>query len=110
MRAGLGLPQLELGAAADDLAAELDEVLDDLEQGQHLRPAADDRQHDDAERRLQLRVLVEVVEHDLRHFAALQLDDDPHAVAVGLVAQIRDAFDRLFADELRDVLDAAASC
>jgi hypothetical protein len=32
MCARLGLAQLELGAAADDLAAELDEVLDQLEQ------------------------------------------------------------------------------
>ena len=105
VRARLGLAQLELGAAADDLAAELDEVLDDLDERQHLRPAADDRQHDDAERRLQLRVLVEVVQHDLRHFAALQLDDDAHAVAVGLVAQIGDAFDRLLAHQLGDLLE-----
>ena len=40
-------------------------LLDELEQVQHARPAADDGQHDDAERRLQLRVLVEVVEDDL---------------------------------------------
>ena len=66
VRARFGLAQLELGAAPDDFAAELDEVLDDLEQAQHPRTAADDREHDDAERRLQLRVLVEVVEHDLR--------------------------------------------
>ena len=52
--ARLGLAQLELGAAADDLAAELDEALDQLEQVQHLRPAADDGEHDDAEARLQL--------------------------------------------------------
>src|SRR6185295_14771808 len=47
----LGLPQLELGAAAHDLAAELDEAFDQLEEGQYLRTAADDRQHDDAEAR-----------------------------------------------------------
>ena len=47
--ARLGLPQLEFGPAADDLAAELDEALDQLEQRQHLRPAADDGEHDDAE-------------------------------------------------------------
>ena len=110
VRAGLGLAQLELGAAPHDFAAELDEVLDDVEQRQHLRPAAGDRQHDDAERRLQLRVLVEVVEDDLRHLAALQLDDDAHAVAVGLVAQIGDAFDGLLAHQLGDLLDAAAPC
>src|SRR5262249_30231837 len=105
--ARLGLPELELGPPADDLAAELDEVLDDLEEAQDLRPAAGDRQHDDPERRLELGVLVEIVEHDFRHFAALQLDHDPHAVAVRLVAQVRDALDRLVAVQLRDVLDQA---
>ena len=49
VRAGLGLAQLELGAPPDDLAAELDELLDELEQVQHARPPADDREHDDAE-------------------------------------------------------------
>ena len=101
----LGLAQLELGAAAHDLAAEVDEALDHLEERHHLRAAADDGEHDDAEAELQRRVLVEVVEDDLRHFAALQLDDDPHAVAIGLVAQIGNAFDRLLADEVGDPLD-----
>ena len=102
---GFGLAQLEFGAPAHDLAAELEEVLDDVNERQHARPAADDRQHDDAERGLQLRVLVEVIENDLRHFAALELDDDAHAVAVGLVTQIGDAVDHLLADELGDVLE-----
>ena len=56
-------------------------------------------------RRLQLRVLVEIVEHDLRHLAAAQLDDDAHAVAVGLVAKIGDALDGLLAHELGDLLE-----
>ena len=79
-------------------------------QRQHARPAADDRQHDDAERRLQLRVLVEVVEDHLGLLAALQLDDDPHAVAVRLVAQIGDALDRLLAHAAPRCSRAAASC
>src|SRR5262249_13907168 len=54
----LGFLQFELGAPADDLAAELDEALDELQEVQHLRAAADDREHDDAEARLQRRVLV----------------------------------------------------
>ena len=62
----LGLAQLELRAAHDDLAAEVDEAVDELREIQHLRPPADDGEHDDAEALLQLRVLVEVVENDLR--------------------------------------------
>ena len=39
--------------------------------------------------------------------AALQLDDDAHAGLVGLVAQVGDAFELLFADELADARSAA---
>ena len=86
--AGFGLAQLELGSPPNHLAPEVDEALDQFEQVQHLRPAADDGEHDDAEGRLQRRVLVQVVEHHVGNLAALQLDDDPHAVAVGLVAKV----------------------
>ena len=50
-------------------------------------------------------MLVEVVEYDLRHLAALQLDDDPHSVAIGFVPQIGNAFDGLFAHEIGDSFD-----
>ena len=79
--------------------------LDQLEKVHDLRPPADDGEHDDAEAHLQLRVLIEIVEDHLRHFAALQLDHHPHAVAVRLVAQIGDAFDHLVAHQIGDPLD-----
>ena len=81
-----------------------------LEQVEHARAAADDGERDDAEGLLQLRVLVEVVEDDLADLAALQLDDDAHAVAIGLVAEVGDALDGLVADQVGDALDAAAPC
>src|SRR5205814_10403490 len=84
----LRLAQLEFGSPADDLAAELNEALDELQEVHHLRPPADDGEHDDAETGLQRRVFVEIVENHLWHFAALQFDDDPHAVAIRLVAKI----------------------
>ena len=105
VRARFGLAQLELDAPAHDLAPELDEVLDDLEQVQHPRPAAHDGQQRDAVAHLQLRVLVEVVQDDVRQLAALELDHDPHAVAVGLVAKVRDALELLVADQLGDLAD-----
>ena len=64
-----------------------------VDQAQLARLPVDDGQHDDAEADLQLRVLVEVVEHDLGLLAALQLEHDAHAVAVALVADVGDAFD-----------------
>ena len=107
VRTRLRLAQLELDAAAHDLAAELDELLDELEQVQHARPSADDREHDDAEARLQGGVLVQVVQHHLRHLAALHLDHDAHAVAIRLVAQVGDALDDLVAHQVGDLLDQA---
>ena len=41
------------------------------------------------------RVLEEVVEHLARRGVALALDDQAHAVAVGLVAEVGDALDLL---------------
>ena len=73
------------------------------------RPA-DDGQHDDAEAALQLRVLVEIVQDDVADLAALQVDDDAHAVAIGFVADVGDAFDRLLAHQFGDVLDQPCSC
>ncbi len=55
-------------------------------------------------RRLQLRVLEQVVQHDVGHFAALQLDDDADTVAIGFVANVRDAFDHLVAHQFRELL------
>ena len=106
--ARFGLAELELRSSTNDLAAELDEVVEDLEERQHLRPAADDRQHDDAERRLQLRVLVEIVEDDLADLAALQVDDDAKAVAIGFVADVGDALEHFLAHQFGDALDQPA--
>ena len=39
------------------------------------------------------------------HGVALEFDDDTHAVAVGFIAQITDAFELLLVDEFGDALD-----
>ena len=82
------LVELELRAPHDDLVAVRDVVLEhflerhDLRHQPPRRRVGHEREHDDAERRLHLRVLVELVEHDARNRVALQLDHDAHAVAV----------------------------
>ena len=73
-----------------------------------LRHAVDERDRVHAERRLHRRVLVELVEHDLRERVALELDHEAHAVAVGLVAQVGDLGDLLVVDEVGDLLDQPA--
>ncbi len=70
-----------------------------------LRLAVEHGQEDHGEALLHLRVLVELVEHDLRLRAALELDDDAHAVAIALVAHVADFVDDLFGDQLGDALD-----
>src|SRR6185312_10256027 len=51
---GLGLAQLVAGAAGDDLAPVLDEVLERLLQVEHGGPAVRDAEVDDAEARLEV--------------------------------------------------------
>ena len=63
-----------------------------------------DGEHDGAEGRLQLRVLVEVVQDDFAHCVALDLDDDAD-VGLGLVADVGDAGDDLVLHEVGHVLD-----
>ena len=99
------LVEQELGAAGDDLLAEIDEGPDQVLQRQQFRPAAVQRHHVGAEARLQRRIAVELVQHHVRHRVALDLDDDAHALAVGFVAQVRDALDLLLAHEVGDLLD-----
>ena len=50
-------------------------------------------------------VLEQVVQHHLGHFAAAQFDDHAHAVLVGPVAQLADAFELLCPDQFGDLLD-----
>ncbi len=102
------LRQQERRAPADHFTAVRDEVFQVIDQRQLARLAVDDRQHDDAGTLLQLRVLVEVVENNLRLFAAPQFEDDAHAMAVALVADVRDALDLLVVDQRGSLRDQAA--
>ena len=105
--AGLGLAQLVLRAPHDHVALVVDVVVDDLEQRERPRHAVDERDRVHAERRLQHRVLVELVQHDLGDHVALELDHEPHARLVRLVAQVGDLGDLLVVDHLGDLLDHA---
>ena len=96
---------LEARPPLDDLVPVLEEVPEHRLEVHHLRLAVDEREHDDAEGGLELRALEELVQDDLRHRVALQFDDDPDPVAVGLVAEVGDVRDLLVAHETRDLLD-----
>ena len=100
----LGLAQAELRAADDDLDLVVDPVRDEAVERQRARHAVDDREHVRAEVLLQLRVLVEVVQHDLGDGVALEHDHEALAGAAGgLVADVGDAGDLAVLDEVGDL-------
>ena len=124
--ARLGLREVEARPPRDDLEAVADVGGEVVLQVEDLRAASHDGEQARAERRLQLRVLVEVVEDDLADGVALQVDDDADVVlrqlpaerrlrvgrallvlrvAAGDVADVADALDDLLLDELGHVLD-----
>src|SRR6185369_5112283 len=79
--------------------------LEHLLEIQHARLSIHDGEIDDAKRRLHRRQLVELVEHNLRHRIALQLNDDAHTTAIRLITQIGNAVDLLLVDQLGDALE-----
>ncbi len=80
-------------------------VREHLLQVQDLGLVVDECQHRDAEGVLHLRVLEELVQDDVRIRVVPKLNDDPHALAVGFIAKVRDALDLLALDKIRDGLD-----
>ena len=54
---------------------------------------------------MQRRIAEELIQDHVGRRVALQLDDDPHAVAVALVAEVRDALDPLFPHQFGDPFD-----
>ena len=86
------------------VAAVVDEVDQQLLQVQDLGLTIHDRQVDDAEGGLQRRHGEQLVQHDLTHGAALQLDVDAHTLTIALVSQVADAIDLLVTDQLGDAL------
>src|SRR5690606_9090526 len=63
--------------------------------------------HVDAETRLEIALLVQLVQDDLRRGVAFDLNPDPHARAIGVVLNVGDALDLPLFDQARDLLDQA---
>ncbi len=101
----LRLLEVVLRPPADDVLAVGDVVREHALERQRLRLAVDEREHVEVERRLERRVLEQVVQHLVRVRVALDLDVDPHPVAVRLVAQVADPVELLVLDEVRDLLE-----
>ena len=102
MAAVARLAQVEDRPARDHLAAVLQEDADQIADVAQLGLAIDQRHHVDAEGVLQLRLLVQVVQHHLGQFAALEFDHQAHARLVGLVLDVADALDLLLVHQFGD--------
>ena len=72
-----------------------------------LRLAAIERQHIDTKAGLQWRKLKQLIEHDLGHCIAFDLNNNADTVTVGFITQIRNAFDLLVTHTFRHNLDHA---
>ena len=108
----LGLAQIVAGAADDDLLLEGDVLVQDVAQGEDLglglAAGLHQGQHIDGEGGLELGLCKQAVEHHLGIGVPLELDDHPHAVAVGLIPDVGDALQPLVLHLVGHVLDEHA--
>ena len=78
------------------------EAFQHLLQVQQLRLAIDQGHHIHTKGVLQLRLLIEIVQYNLRHFTTFQLDHDTHTRFIGFIANIGDTFEFLVAHVFSD--------
>ena len=103
------LVEIELRTPHDHFVTMHDVMLEALLEREHLRHqlpgvhVGHQRQHDHAEGALHAGVLVQLIQHHARNGVALEADDDPDTIAVGLVPQFADAGELLIAHQLGDV-------
>ena len=82
------LEQFQLGAPSDDLFAIADEGFDDVPKCKCFRTAASNRKHVRREARLGGRVPPDLVQNHFGSCIALEVDDDPDALAIGTSSRI----------------------
>ena len=103
-----GFFEVKHGATRHHFAAVAKETIHQLQKVQRARLVVHQCYHVHAEGVLQLGLFIQIVEHDFGHFAALELNDHAHAGFVGLIAQIRNAFNFLFVHQLGNALNQRA--
>src|SRR6267154_1758130 len=100
-----GFAQLVNGAATHDFHAMIDEQLNKRNEAELAGLPGNDGQQDHAEGFLHLCVFEKIVENELRFFATLDFDDDPHAFPRGFVAHVCDTFDFFRLHQVGDAFD-----
>src|SRR5690606_20484843 len=104
VRAFLGLPQIELGAAHHHIVPVLHEMLDHGLQPQEHGAPAHQRNVVHAEAGLQRTELVQLVEHHGTHGLPLHVIRQADAIAVAVVVHITDALDPLLVHQVGHAL------
>ena len=100
-----GFTQLEDGTTGHHFTTVTHERFKQVLEVQDARTAVDQGNNVDPEHALQLGLCIEVIENNLRHFTTTQLDHNTHAVFVGLITQLGDAFELLLFNQFSDLLD-----
>ena len=99
-----GLGQIVFRTADHDHVAEVQEVSQHLFERQHLGFAVHQRQKDHAVGILELRVLVEIVQHHLRNGIAFHFHHQADAILVRFIPNIADPFQFFGPNQLGDTL------
>ena len=101
----LCLVQIILCSSGDHVLLMLQVVGQHVLKTKDLRLSVDQRQHNDTEGILHLRMLEQLIQNNIRIDIMPKLNDNPHSVAVRLIPKIRNAFDLLILDKIRNVLN-----
>ena len=103
-----GSIEQELRASANNGNAMSQEFLQEFFEVEFTRFAIDQCQEDHRERVLQWRELVELIENNFGIVSLFDFDDQANGFfQIAFIANTRDAFDAIFADQLRDAFDDA---
>ena len=96
---------VELRAPYHHVVAVFHEIVDELLEVEEHGASLDQRDVVDTEARLELGQFEEFVEDDLGVVLSFDIDDDSHALTVGLVVDVGNALNLLLVDEVSNLLD-----
>ena len=104
MDALLSLIQVELSTTAYNINLVINVVTKNLAKRKRTRNTVNQGQVNDAKVGLKLSLLIEIVQNNLWYSVTLEVQNNTHALTVGLIAHVRDAFNFLLVNCLSNLL------